>query len=223
MGKVGSAFDRLSRREKIMVGSLGATVVLMTLFLFYFFVGRGTDKLEEEIRGQQEDLLQLQLATPDYLEKVQLSEKTREQALKNLNLNLKNLIYDVAGKITFEARIGGKKKLNDKDVLELPSGNVVKLTKRSRRSSRKKKESKKGFWRKDQTVKFKTEPTWDALDELLKKLDVPEQMIYISSVDVTRFGKGRRASLRYDDRSGDYAAKNASITVSAIYYEEDAE
>ena len=136
---------------------------------------------------------------------------------------MKNLIYDVAGEVTFEARIGGQKKLNDKDVLDLPSGSVTMLTKRSRRGNRKKKDSKVGFWRKDQTIKFKTEPTWDAIDSLIKKLDVPEQMIYVRQIDVSRYAAGRRRASSDDAvRLGNYAGRNATITVSAIYFEEDA-
>ena len=224
MSKASNAFNRLSKREKVMVSSLGVTVLIFAVFLFYFFVGRGSAQLESEIKDQQSDLLKLQLATPDYLEKVSLSETSKRRAIKNADLNLKNLIYDVAGKVTFEARIGGQKKLNDKDVLDLPSGSVTMLTKRSRRSSRKKKDSKIGFWRKDQTIKFKTEPTWDAIDALIKKLDVPEQMIFVRQIDVTRYAAGRRRGTDGENnRLGNYAGRNATITVSAIYYEEDAD
>ena len=222
MSKLGNAIARLSRREKIMVGSLLATVLIFAIFLFYFFIGRGSAQLESEIKEQQADLLKLQLATPDYLEKVALSETSKRQAIKNLDLNLKNLIYDVAGQVTFEARIGGQKKLNDKDVLDLPSGSVTMLTKRSRKGKRKKKDSKVGYWRKDQTIKFKTEPTWDAIDALIKKLDVPEQMIYVRQIDVSAYSTGRRRSASVDaSRLGNYAGRNATITVSAIYYEEE--
>jgi hypothetical protein len=223
MSRIGTAFERLSKREKIMVGSLGATVLIFAMFLFYFFVGRGSAQLEVEIKDQQADLLKLQLATPEYLEKVDFSETSKRRALKNADLNLKNLIYDIAGKVSFEARIGGQKKLNDSDVLDLPSGSVTMLTKRSRRGSRKKKDSKVGFWRKDQTIKFKTEPTWDAIDALIKKLDVPDQMIYVRQIDVTRYGIGRRRTAGDESRLGNYAGRNSTITVSAIYYEEKAE
>jgi cell division protein FtsL len=220
MSNIGAAFGRLSRREKIMVGSLGVTVLFVGLFLFYFFVGRGGTQLQAELKDQQAKLLQLQHETSAYLEKTAEVEQAKNHAMKNKGLNLKNLIYDVAGKISFESRIGGPKRLNDQDVLDLPSGSQTFLKKRSRRS-RKNKSSKRGYWRKDQTIKFKTEPTWDAIDALVTKLDAPEQMIYVSSIDLVRYSSRRRRSTDGGEEASDYASKNASITVSAIYYEED--
>lgn len=89
------ALDRLSTREKYMVGGLGAALLLTLVFMLWFVIGRQIDELEERNQAMKDNIARIRVLQPKYL-----SEKTKieaaEKRLVDNKVKLVRLMEDQA-------------------------------------------------------------------------------------------------------------------------------
>ena len=211
MNKMGAAFGRMSRREKILVGGLIGTIVVVVGFFVYLSLVKSTDVLQEKVVESQKSLLKIQRASVDYFERMGEFEERRRVARANRDVDLQALVDQAARGISYESRSyrgepGPVRKLKDAN-MGMSQPTETWLSKRKRRAGKKKKIVRDGFWRRDQDVTWRDKVSFKALYAFMQKMDKPDQMRYVSKVQFHR-----------DRRDGDYAQSGAKIVVSIITY-----
>jgi hypothetical protein len=205
------AFERLSKREKILVASMFGTLFLMVVAGLYLWLGATVGALQDEVTEGRESMARLYRLADQFQESKRESGRVQHLAEKNQDTNLKLAINDVAKGIGFEAvdvrgvKNGTTKKLAD--VIQYEQTHEDYLSDKKKRRRTKKKEEQIGFWRRDQKIRFSDAVPFDKIYRFLEHLERSDKMLFVTELD-----------LRKQFQDGRYARKNAAITVSTFEY-----
>lgn len=210
-----SAFDRMSSREKVLVGIMLALLVGTVIFIFHVMVGSEVSDLEERIAEDRADLAMIHAKSKKYLEASAKADAVKTAAARNETIKLRLRINEIAKTIDFRARdrkgeLGPSKRLSD--VIDMPKevSEDFLSQKRIRRSRKVKKDTKTGFWRRDQVVEVSQTVPFDAIYRFLEKIETSNDMLFVTELNVKR-----------EFHDGRYAQRNASFTISTYYYRDD--
>ncbi len=210
MSRLTSAFDRLSKREKVLVGTMLGLVFGGTILVLQLWLGSGVAELEERVAEDRATLQQLYAKSEDYLKVMGHSERLKKLAEKNQDLNLKLAINELGKSISFEARsrtgaIEGTKRMSD--VVQFEQTQETYLSKKPRAKNAKKTDVQAGYYRRDQQITIADTVPFGAIYQFLEKIESSDQLLFVSDVDMQR-----------EFHDGQIARKNAQITVSTLYY-----
>lgn len=224
MSRLGAAFSRLSRREKIMVGALAVVLVGgLLFFLTSMFQGK-INRLEADIATAQDSLRKIYAGTSDYLSASTRFEETRAQAEKSASLTLTTAVSTLADAIVFDAADPrtatpvGKKHL--KEFLEFGAlkEKPVGARKKETKPSASKKEGAApgaaagaggGYMQRDQEFTIKGTVPFVAVYELFEKVEEADERLFVTDVKLER-------NAAEPDR-----ADNVKFTVSTVYFVKD--
>jgi len=212
MGRIQSAFDRLSTREKALVSVMVGLFLLAGVALGYLWLGTAVSDMETRLTDDSETLREIYDQAGPYLEEMNRTESRQKAARKNLDLNLKLAVNDIAKSITFNARgrdgnIEGTKKLSDVMQFDQTQETFLSRKKKKGRARKDKKDADVGYYRRDQPVTLSDNVEFESIYKLLEKIEESRDLIYITDLELTR-----------DFQNGRVARKNASFVVSTYYY-----
>lgn len=208
-----SAFDRMSKREKVMVASLGGVVLVFAVLMLYLWIGRGVAELETQVQADRSMLREIQLLAPRYIKATRSQASSLKSVEANEEINLKLAVNKLAKLIDFEGidnrgEPTSRRKLADVIAYQQTQDKQIKVKKdKGKKAKKKKKDAVGGYYERHQTVKLNEFVPFKAIYELLEKVEADEQMLFVTSLKI-----------RKKFRDGRYAKKNAEITVSTYYY-----
>ena len=211
MGRLSGAIDRLSGREKALVGTMVGLAVVLVVFLGYLFLGGGVSDLEDRIAEDRDSLAKIHAFSHKYMAAVKEKEATRNIAVTNADINLRLAINDIAKGISFQARgrdgnVEGTKKLSD--VVQFDQINEQKLSKRKKRGKRSKENQDVGYYRRDQPMTLSENVSFDAIYQLMERIEESDNLLYVTKLEFSR-----------DFQDGRIARKNASMVISTYFYQ----
>ncbi len=211
MAGLGGAFSRLSTREKYLVGGMLVVLFLALVFFVNLWLGGKVSALETNVEAERASLANIYGATDTYVGQRAKLKSSRDQAIANEKLNLATAIAQIANEINLESidRYGnpeGQKRV--KAFLEFKGEKETSLTKRRRNS---KNQSTAGYYRRSQEVTIKENATFNAIYELLEKVEENKSMLFVTGL---RLERSRNHATRV--RSG-------TIEVSTYFYKTDKE
>ncbi len=212
MGRLGGAFDRLSAREKALVGTMFGLMAALIILLGYLFLGAGVGDLEDRIAEDRDALGKIHAFSHSYLAAVREKEAARNIALGNADINLRLAINDIAKGISFQARgrdgnVEGTKKLSD--VVQFDQINEQKLSKkRKKRGKRSKEDMEVGYFRRDQPMTLSENVSFEAIYQLMERIEESDKLLYVTKLELNR-----------DFQDGRIARKNASMVISTYFYQ----
>ena len=214
MGSLSTAFSRLSRREQVLVGTMVALLIISVVGLSFLWLATSVSELDERVTEDRDQLEKIYAKSAGFLAAQSATNTLRESAAKNVDLNLKLAINEIAKRITFEARnrrgeSDGQKNLSDVLQFDQTQETFLSKKKKKRKKAGKKgkKESEMGYYRRDQPITLSDTVEFKAIYELLEKVEISEQLMYVTDIEMTR-----------DFQDGAVARKNATFTVSTFYY-----
>jgi hypothetical protein len=214
INRLNGAFGRMSRREQILVLSMVGTLFLAVVGLGQLWLSSEIGDLEARVEEDQGALRTIYASSAKFLAEKRTADRMRDLAAKNVELNLKLAVNEIAKKIEFTARdrrgeITGKKKLAD--VMQFDQTQEVylekKKKKRRKKGAAKEKDDDEGYYRRDQPITLSDPVSFKAIYELLEGIEKTEQMLYVTDIEMTR-----------EFANGYVARKNATFTVSTFYY-----
>jgi hypothetical protein len=216
MERLFSAFGRMSRRERILVSSMFGVIFIAITGLGQLWLSSEISSMEAKVEEDRGALQAIYAGSAKFLAQKRATDEMRNKAAKNVDLNLKLAVNEIAKKIEFTARdrrgeITGQKKLND--VMQFDQTQEVYLEKKKKKKRRKKgagkdkKDEDEGYYRRDQPITLSDPVTFEAIYELLEKIEKTSQLLYVTDIEMTR-----------EFANGYVARKNATFTVSTFYY-----
>lgn len=209
MSRVGQAFARLSKREKIMVTVLGLLVGLgVVVLLNVVFQGR-IDRLEQDIASEREALRQMYASTESYLVASRRFEASRAQAEENAKLTLTTAVAEIADGIVFDATDNRSNPLGRKHLKEFLEFNALKEKPiGARKKDPKATTTGEGYVERDQEFTLKGTIPFAAIYELMEKIEESTSLLFVTD-------------LRMDKNPVDGGrADNVKFTVSTYYFQE---
>jgi hypothetical protein len=204
----------MSRREQILVLSMVGILFFAVVGLGQLWLSSEIGDLQTKVEEDQGALRTIYASSAKFLAEKRSTDRMRELAAKNVELNLKLAVNEIAKKIEFTARdrrgeITGQKKLSD--VMQFDQTQEVylekKKKKRRKKGAAKEKEEDDGYYRRDQPITLSDPVSFKAIYELLEKVEKTEQLLYVTDIEMTR-----------EFANGYVARKNATFTVSTFYY-----
>ena len=203
------AFDRLSSREKLMVGSLGALAVVVVVTVGTWIVGNALASIEEDIQLGEEKMALIEKAATHYVEVKAKQEAIvklmAENPIVSLRIPINNLAKQVdlveGKKLSDVIRFEGK-------TVETPIAAVGekkgKTTKRNKKGKGKgeEEEAQQNF-KIEQDFEFRDVPI-TALYEFLEKIEKSPELLFVTKLEIRR-------------KFGDYdMAQTAFVTVTTF-------
>jgi FlaG/FlaF family flagellin (archaellin) len=154
VGRLTQTFQRLSRRERVLVSVTAVAIVVgLTATLHFNLQGR-IDELEANIAEEQDALRQIYTTGAAFSVARAKFESAREQATKNATLNITTSVAGLVEPMTFEAvdRNGpaGNKQL--KEFIEFKGSTKDKPIGARKKKGAGKKESAAGYFQRDQEL-----------------------------------------------------------------------
>jgi len=214
MGQITAAFSRLSRREQVLVATMVGLLLLSVIGLSFFWLATSVSDLETRVTEDRESLQKIYARSSSVLAAQSATNAMRDSAAKNVDLNLKLAINEIAKRINFEARNrrgekDGQKNLSDVVQFDQTQETFLSKKKKKRKKANKKgkKESEVGYYRRDQPITLSDTVEFKAIYEFLEQIETADQLMYVTDVEMTR-----------DFQDGEIARKNATFTVSTFYY-----
>ena len=216
MGRLTAAFARMSRREQILVGAMISILAISVIALVHLWLSASISELETRVSEDRDSLRSIYGKSAAYMDARSKSDRMRDQAARNVNLNLKLAVNEIAKRISFTARnrrgeAEGQKKLSD--VMQFDQTQETFLSKKKKKKRKKKgakkdrKDADEGYYRRDQPITLSGSVGFSAIYELLEEIEASDQMLYVTDIEMTReFGNGY------------VARKNATFVVSTFYY-----
>jgi hypothetical protein len=211
MFSIGSAFDRLSAREKTLVSAMLGIFTLVVVGGGWWWLSSDVHAMETQLADEQDALEKIYAASSEYLSAVRHTETMRARAEQNAEMNLKLEVNHIAKGISFPARdrsgnVDGTKRLSD--VIQFDQTQETYLSrKRSKKKRKKKKDVQVGYFRRDQPVTLSDKVDFDAVFKLLEGVEDSDELIFVTDIEMTR-----------DFQDGQLARKNASFVVSTYFY-----
>lgn len=211
MFSIGSAFDRLSAREKTLVSTMLTLFVLIIVGGGWWWLSSDVNAMETRLADEQDALEKIYAASSEYLSAVRHTETMRARAERNADMNLKLEVNHIAKGISFDARdrsgnVDGTKRLSD--VIQFDQTQETYLSrKRTKKKRKKKKDVQIGYFRRDQPVTLSDKVDFDAIYKLLEGIEDSDELLFVTDIEMTR-----------DFQDGQLARKNASFVVSTYFY-----
>lgn len=215
MERIFSALGRMSSRERILVSSMFGVLFIAVTGLGQLWLSSEISSMEALVEEDRGALKAIYAGSAKFLAQKRATDEMRNMAAKNVDLNLKLAVNEIAKKIEFTARdrrgeITGQKQLND--VMQFDQTQEVYLEKKKKKRRKKgaakdKKEEDEGYYRRDQPITLSDPVTFEAIYELLEKIEKTSQLLYVTDIEMTR-----------EFANGYVARKNATFTVSTFYY-----
>jgi len=201
MGRLSQAFQRLSKRERLLVSAMLGTLVIAIVLGLYFVLQGKIDKLETNIAQEQDSLRQIYASTGEFRMAKERFDSTRGLAQKNAELNLTTAVAELAEKISFEAvdpRTGPLGKKDLKEYLEFKGTKEKQVGPRKKKPAGAKNVSTDGYYQRDQEVTFKENIPFATIYELLERIEESGDMLFVtdmrldrSRLDPERAGQGK--------------------------------
>lgn len=215
MERIFTAFGRMSRRERILVSSMIGVLFIAVAGLGQLWLSSEISSMEAKVEEDRGALKAIYAGSAKFLAQKRATDEMRDKAAKNVDLNLKLAVNEIAKKIEFTARdrrgeITGQKKLSDVMQFDQTQETYLEKKKKKRRkkgASKDKKEVDEGYYRRDQPITLSDPVAFEAIYELLEKIEKTSQMLYVTDIEMTR-----------EFANGYVARKNATFTVSTFYY-----
>ena len=207
-------FGRMSRREQVLVGTMVGVIAAAILGLGLFFGSTAISDMEKRVAEDRAALEKIYKISGKYIEARKATVGMQENAARNVDLNLKLAVNEIAKKISFTARNRrgeeeGAKELSD--VVQFDQTQESFLSKKKRKKSKKSKKPKKdadvGYYRRDEPITLSDTVEFDAILRLMEKVETAKPLIYVTDIEMTR-----------DFQDGAVARKNATFTMSTYYY-----
>jgi hypothetical protein len=215
MERIFGAFGRMSRRERILVSSMFAVIFIAIVGLGQLWISGEISTMEARVEEDRGALQAIYAGSAKFLAQKKATDEMRDKAAKNLDLNLKLAVNEIAKKIEFTARdrrgeITGQKKLSDVMQFDQTQETYLEKKKKKRRkkgASKDKKDDDYGYYRRDQPITLSDPVAFEAIYDLLEKIEKTSQLLYVTDIEMTR-----------EFANGYIARKNATFTVSTFYY-----
>jgi hypothetical protein len=200
-----AAFDRLSSREKLMVGGLGVFFFVGIVVVVVLLVSSFLSGIEEEIALAEEKAQKIELAASNYLEIKAKQDATvammEENPIVSLRIPINNIAKQVSlpdGKLLSDViRFEGK-------TVETPIAAFgEKKAKTKKRSKKERDEEASGpqNLKVEQDFEFRDVPI-DSLYDFLEKIEQSPELLFVTKLEIRR-------------KFGDYdVAQNAFVTVT---------
>ena len=215
MGRGTSAFDRLSKREKMMVGGLLGVLVIGGVALAWILTSKSIADLETKIEEDRTKLQQIYALSSKYQEQTKEQKQLKAIARKNRDASkrMKTLLSNLAGRIKFDAIsrqgiVEGTKRLSD--VIEFKGVQEKWLSKPKKRPKKGSKDTEGiGFYRREQEIRIQRPVPFDALYDFLERIEngKDNDLFFVTELKMKR---------RFDD--GDIANNPTELTVATYYY-----
>lgn len=217
MGRLSTAFGRLSRREKILVGTMGGLVFLLVVILLNVAISSRASTLEANVAKEQDILREVYANADEFVAARHTLELRQQRAEKNAKLNVTETIAALAQQVSLESvdirnQPTGRKRLDDFLDYAPPKDTALGRGKRARpRDKDAKPDSLANFWRRDVEVTVRDNATFEAIYELMEKVEESQDLLFVTELRLER-------NKRNPDRAG-----RGKIVVSTYYYEEKKE
>jgi hypothetical protein len=211
MSRVGVAFARLSKREKIMVVVLGVAVVGGLLFFLNGMFQSKITKLETDIANERDSLRQIYAGTEIYKVAAARFEASRTQAIENEKLTLTTAVANLAGDISFDATDTRNNPMGKKNLKEFLEFAALKEKPVGNRSKSTKDKSEEGYVQRDQEFTLKGTVPFAAIYQLFEKIEESSDLLFVTEMRMERNSAD-------SDR-----ADNVKFTVSTFYFQQENE
>ena len=217
MGRFGAAFNRLSKREKKLIGSMVGILVLAVIVIAQVAIASSVSKLEKKVDEDREKLSLIYQRSAEYQKATAKDMKTKNIAIANREKteSLTTLIETIANQVSFDGisttRVPEGKKRLGKAVQFEP---VVEqyLSRVKRRAGRKKpKKTSIGYYQRELKLRTTALVPFDALYQFLEKIETDKEhpLLFVTNITMnSRWGPER------------VAQKNAEFTISTYYYKD---
>ena len=212
------AFDRLSRREKVLIFIMAGLTVVLGLVFVQVAIAGSVSELEESIASDRAALENIYHLADSYRARTAQTQQMQSIAEENRKAaeSLVTTITNVGSKVKYEAvsiRTGlseGTKRLSD--VLDFKGVKKVWLSKpkKKRRAKDKKEADTHGYHRWDQEVSIQQQIPFDALYDFFEQIEENSEnkLLFITNLNI---GRSRA--------DGDRAKKPVTMTISTFFYQ----
>ena len=208
MSRVGTAFARLSKREKIMVVALGAAVFIgLLMFVNGIFQSKIT-KLEGDIATERDALRQMYASTESYLVASRRFEASRAQAVENAKLTLTTAVANLAVDISFDATDARNNPMGKKNLKEFLEFAALKEKPVGTRKRDSKDKNDEGYVQRDQEFTLKGTVPFTAIYDLFEKIEESKDLLFVTEMRMER------------NNADAGRADNVKFTVSTFYFQE---
>ena len=214
MGRISTAFGRLSKRERVLVSVMGGLAVVLIIFLLNLWLGSSVSRLESNVAKEQEALRAMYAQAGEFIEARKAVDARRARAEETAKLNVTEKIANIAEEVSFEAidarnTPAGKKKLAEfLDYAPPKDTPLARKRKGSASRDKDKRDALEGYYRRDVEVTIRDFTTFDAIYELMEKIEESPDLMFVSEIRLDR-----------DKRRADRAGRG-KVVVSTYYYEE---
>ncbi len=197
-------WERLSARERLLVGGLAVLVVAMAIGGVAWWVHAATSDLEEQMAVEAEALANIEKAAGHYIEAKKRCEALESLLKGNSIVSLRIPVNNIARQVTLDdgRKLSDEIRSLEKEVETDLGPLCVKKSKKRKKSHKNKKADKKPHVvRVDQQFEFRNVPM-TALFKFLQGIEQSEHLLLVTSLDVRR---------KYADED---VAQRASVTVA---------
>ena len=234
MGRFGTAFARLSKRERMLVLGMFGSLFVAGVVILHLVMQSKITKLEEDVSAEQAALREIYRASDDYLAGKSRFDATRKRAAAASDVNLPTAIAGLSDEVTFEAvdprnNPLGLKKLKEylefKPLREKAVGphkkkaaprkdtgdkkDASEKTAKEKKDAADKKESTEGYYQRDQEISLKEGVPFKSVYEFLEKLERSQDLLFVTELKLDR------------SRNDPERAALGKIVVSTYYYQSD--
>lgn len=213
MGRVSAAFGRLSKRERVLVSVMLAMLSLGVVFLLNVWLGSGVSRLRESVDKEQRSLETMYANATDFVAARRQVEARRSRAEQNAKLNITERIAHIAEQVSFESidprgNPAGRKKLAEFLDYAPPKDSALARKRKASSRDKDKHDGLEGYYRRDVDVTIRDNTTFDAIYELMEKIEESRDLLFITEIRLDR-------DKRRPERAG-----RGKVVVSTYYYEE---
>jgi type II secretory pathway component PulM len=210
-GRIGTAFENLSDRERKLVVGGGALVFVSVTLIAAVFVSRKVAALEEDVSARNGDIAELLEMAPDYLAVRAEDDTADKQLTKAADTSLQSTLLSIAKEIEFEKKyvdVGGTSRVKLSDYIKFENATEVlaELTKRARGDKKRRRKSKRKKKGKDERQVFLAtiDVSFDQVPDtpiylFMSKLENHPDRLFGVTAEISRQGPNReqfRATLK---------------------------
>ncbi len=211
MGRMSAAFARLSKREKTLVSVMLGVLVFAVVFLLNLWLSSSVSSLEAAVAEEQRSLREIYASATGYLEAREKFEAKRKRAEQSAELNLTELIAEMAQQVSLESvdarnNPTGRKRLEE--YLDYAPPKDTPLARKRRGRDKDKRDPLEHYYRRDVEVTVRDNATFGAMYELMERIERSRDLLFVTEVRIDR-------NKRNPDRAG-----RGKIVVSTYFYEE---
>ncbi len=197
-GKLGTAYARMSDRERRLVVGGGGLIIVVMLLLIGVLVSRKVAAMEEVVADNDQAIGEILDMAPDYLRQRREEKATDEQLEQAANASLQSTLLGIAKDIQYERKYseeGGTQTVRLSDYIKFANATEIlaELTQKSRKGKKKRRRKKKKKKKKDEREVFLTtievifdRVKDDALFQFMAKVDSHPEALFGLTLDISR-------------------------------------